>query len=105
MLDPLYNGMGIRARVCVSPLSSCLLFLWFHSITARKPSIDTRRLCAKYARSQPGMHAMHNARLQKTTLNGVEKKSELFLFFKYLDFLDKLSKINTISSIIVVRFS
>ena len=27
MLDPLYNGMGIRARVCVSPLSSYLYII------------------------------------------------------------------------------
>ena len=27
MLDLLYNGMGIRARVCVSPLSSYLYII------------------------------------------------------------------------------
>ena len=44
-----------------------------------------------------GHYITHNARLQKTTLNGVQKKSERFLFFKFLVFLDKFSKVNTIS--------
>ena len=63
-------------------------FIWY----APSVCLNTRGLsgaCMLY------MHAMHNARLQKTTLNGVQKKSERFLFFKFLDFLDKLSKINT----------
>ena len=35
-------------------------------MTARKPSIDTRRLCAQYARSQPGVC---NARLHIEGMN------------------------------------
>ena len=40
MLDLLYNGMGIRARVCVSPLSS-YLYIISMVVTADSASTST----------------------------------------------------------------
>ena len=66
MLDPLYNGMGIRARVCVSPLSSYLYIISMNfSAHTRKSYPDEFSIFGcKFAAKYPSLFsAVHSCQV------------------------------------------
>ena len=74
----------------------------FNSTQSLRASLHLiRAVCVPNTRGLSGACMLCiNARLQKTTLNGVQKKSERFLFFKFLDFLVK----NYINILVMINY-